>query len=433
MIYHGRIPGIRRRRAPAAAPEVARLLQSSTNPQKTLQGYFGTANEARRFLAEQILIYEDCRATRIVVPLAKQAVPFQVVSFSLYTDNAGSPGSLLDSWSLNTLEAVSIVDEVWYEFHLNPITRSGGALVWIVAEGAPIDATNINSPIWCAGDGTAVTNHKRSADGTTWSAMTGFNSTLPFQYQLWGTGVSRPGPSSILTWSGGSHGDLITTAIMNAGMVGGRNAVNNATPNTSALTISNLHHMPFPRACRVQGNAYSGTGSQCAQGNYNLGPAVNQYIETNLYHHWPRVRMVYGVRPVGLLTSEYSTFGLIGSATTDFVNTMFGNPGKVYAEVHDNPNGDPDTGAKYTYTDDTQYYIQAIFEAGGVHQWGIHDASGELLQHMTKAARPAPNDGIPIRWQLQLGDSGANGVIFCGDVALWYDNDGANTFENSLA
>jgi hypothetical protein len=75
---------------------------------------------------------------------------------------------------------------------------------------------------------------------------------------------------------------------------------------------------------------------------------------------------------------------------TDGVGLMVTN-GQMYLETSANPNGDPDTGSKYTYTADAVYWVTIQYKAGGPHSLAIYDSSWTKVADMTKAGTGSAN------------------------------------------
>lgn len=389
----------------------------------------------RTYFAAPIVYRAPFYLTSIRLRLGKYPTgnPVQTMECFIFPRTGDTPGNTPDLTSPTTLDCSTIVNGDWYEFFFTPTLVSAGATVSLTPKAAPADPT-VNFPVlFTAGSQQQVTN-KTGTDATPpiWTTYNGSNPNNPIQYEMYGYGV-EPQPTAIYTWEGGANGALVTNTTANAGLIGGTNGAWDITNNASAITHSTAAALPLLKAYSVDGVSYNpGAATKCCSGNYNLGPNVNQDITFNFTQSNVNARMIYAFQPVGLDTSMFYTFGLIGNANSDFANIMF-NGGEVYVETFENPNGNPDTGTKWPYVDGDVLYAQILFSAGTIHTLGVHATDGSLLMKMTKAARAAPNNGVPVRFQLQLGDSGATGIIRLGDVAIWYDNEGANTFQDNIA
>lgn len=213
----------------------------------------------------------------------------------------------------------------------------------------------------------------------------------------------------------GSDGDMLTTTNLAAGTHGG-NGVWTTSSSPTRMTIETDAELSLHRSIAIGELTYNDSGSTRGISLDYLGTA-DQWVQYTFYATSPAASMGFFVKSPATDSAYYPLVFLAGGS--DYACLMFNN-NQMYLEVIGNPNGDPDTGSKYTYSAGSWYYvtIKWLGTSGASMSLAIYETSTwTQVANMTKTAT---GTGVPNYIKINMGDNGASGVFFIDDLKVDY-------------
>jgi hypothetical protein len=175
-----------------------------------------------------------------------------------------------------------------------------------------------------------------------------------------------------------ANGSQITATSLNAGTVCGGSATwTLGTPSNSTLTsTAAAMSLPVTTPTICQATYAAGAGTQGLEDNYNTpGGSGSLYSWDSPSETASFGVFVYTAIPTSD-TLYYPGISIGNTAGTDFADLMT-QGGMMYLETQGNPNGNPDTGAKYGYTVNSWYFV-TIGYGVSAHSLSIYACSGTV-------------------------------------------------------
>lgn len=220
---------------------------------------------------------------------------------------------------------------------------------------------------------------------------------------------SLSNPVAFTDFETSSNGTTLTNAILTAGthLVDVDAGVWSGSDPYTAMTVSTAGEKALLGSVIVNGVSFN--DSAATRGiKFDVSVTTAQAGAFNWNHRSPFAVMAHWLFidiPVGD-TGFYSTNNISNVAGSDFASVQVSS-GLMYLETQDNPNGNPVTGTKFSYTQGVWYWVSMSFDArsGKSHTMVIYDQTGVILSTQTKLNH---GDGImPDHCNYgRLGDSG---------------------------
>jgi hypothetical protein len=111
---------------------------------------------------------ESYQLSKIEVNLIKVGSPTFLITYYLYSDNAGVPGSVLAT-GVTTLDSSTITDSyTYYEFNISAYSLSASTKYHHVLKASAVDSSN--NVLWGCNNNVSGQNINHSEDAITWVA-----------------------------------------------------------------------------------------------------------------------------------------------------------------------------------------------------------------------------------------------------------------------
>lgn len=161
------------------APRRPVAVQAQQETSYTLvQEYNGTRLSTRSFgnfsgskwLAQKFTAAETCTIVKVGMVMYREGSPTQDIKVHIYTDNSGTPGTLVAS--ATDIPAASVQTEGWVYTTGIEASVTAETVYWLVLQVASADSSNYYR--WVR-EATEVTNCSyTSADGATWASANNY-------------------------------------------------------------------------------------------------------------------------------------------------------------------------------------------------------------------------------------------------------------------
>ena len=193
----------------------------------------------------------------------------------------------------------------------------------------------------------------------------------------------------------GANNDVPTVATLTSGTIGGQGAWTISPTPLTSVTITTASQQNLYSPVQMAGVTY--TDSSSTRGVSVDASVANEYMRYTWLDTTSTTTTVgISITPPDTLgdTTHYDALAAIGNILgNDFADIMVEN-GQMYLETQTNSNGNPDTGAKYTYTPGVQLDCLLTFVTGGPHTLAIYlHSTGQLVtgSPMTKTGTGSSN------------------------------------------
>ena len=267
-----------------------------------------------------------------------------------------------------------------------------------------LNTTNATAPVWTTSAGSAAENGMAFA-----------------------TNATACNDEVLSTFEGGTSGINLTAATLANSTYGGNGAWGTEGGSNivfGALTYQSAAQMGLLNTFNSCDGHKTGSGS--------VGFKMNTALSTADYipYAWGTISNTvcagyWFVPNIATSDTGYYAFGALTAqpAAADFAGLMV-HSGSIYIETSTNPNGVPDVGSFYSYTQGAQYWVTEQFQkyvsSSTYHTLKIYSSTGTLLSTQQKVASSTAG-GQPQQFYLgRGGDSGttSGSYIYMDNVKL---------------